>query len=231
MVADKIHERLAEIDAALDDGSYKTGMWQGFVRAADTLAPTEKYALRDAVSAVSRKLHARHGFVKAPFGVAFVAEIGVLALGLILLGRPELIARLAGVVALALTLQPTLKIVAGLLLGVRYDYAFLWYLEPRFKMRYGSYFVLPPAQRVWFHLAGSVGTPVALFVGAIRMMAVSKLFGYLCLALGIGALLMQVGAFAAQWMGVRKVGGFALAQLTSPATAASEWRRMRTGQG
>ena len=32
-----------------------------------------------------------------------------------------------------------LIVTAGLALGVRYNYAYLWYFEPRFTMKYGDY--------------------------------------------------------------------------------------------
>jgi hypothetical protein len=36
--------------------------------------------------------------------------------------------------------------------------------------------------------------------------------------------LMQVGAFAAVWFGVRKLGPFLLTNLTTPALLAKEWK-------
>lgn len=229
MTLENVRQQISEIDAALDNGFYEKGMWQRFLRETDSLPDADKRRLADDVSIVSRKLHGRNGFARAPFMLAFAAEIAVLVIAIVFLWQPALILTLTGVVLLALTLQPTIKIVVGLLLGIRYDYAFLWYVEPRFKMRYGTYFVMDAVRRVWFHLAGSIGTPLALLVGALRVMNTSSLLGAVCLLLAGAALAMQVGAFAAQWMGVNNVGGFRLANLTSPATAAYEWRRMHAG--
>ena len=224
-----LRRRLDDIYMALDTGRYHVGMWQRWLRDAESLPVAEKKVLSPSVSLVSRKLHSRHRFPRVPFGVALIGEFVLLAAAMVLLSQPTSLVKLIGVAALALSLQPTIKILAGLVLGVRYDYAFLWYFEPRFKMSYGTYFLLTPGRRVWFHLAGSIGTPLALLIGFISLAGVNLLLAWGCLALSAGAAIMQVGAFAAQWMGVRKVGGFQLATLTSPATAAYEWKRMRTG--
>lgn len=230
MTLEEIRERLADVESALDSGNYRKGMWQGLLREASILEADERRSLAEAVSRVSRKLHGRKLYPHAPFGVAIVLECVLLAISIYLLGQAGLVAVLAGAVGLALTLQPTLKVAVGLLMGVRYEYAFLWYIEPRFKMRYGTYFVLEPSQRIAFHLAGSVGTPVAMLIGAVQLMPISALLGYLCLVLAAGALAMQVGAFIAQWIGINRIAGFQLSTLTSPATAAFEWRHRNTRQ-
>lgn len=230
MTLEESRQRLADVESALDSGNYQKGMWQGFLRQAETLDVADRQSLASAVSRVSRKLHDRKLYPRAPFGVAILAECVLLAISIYLLGQPGLVAVVAGAAGLALALQPTLKVAAGLLMGVRYEYAFLWYVEPRFKMRYGTYFVLEPAQRIAFHLAGSIGTPLALLIGAIQLLPLNVLLGYLCLALVAGTLAMQVGAFIAQWIGIKRVAGFQLSTLTSPATAAFEWRRRNARQ-
>lgn len=225
MTLDEIRQRLVDVESALDSGNYRKGMWQGLLRDAETLDVADRQAVAEAVSRVSRKLHGRKLYPRAPFGVAIILECVLLAISVYLLGQTGLVAVLAGAAGLALALQPTLKVAVGLLMGVRYEYAFLWYVEPRFKMRYGTYFVLGPSQRIAFHLAGSIGTPVALLIGAVQLMPLNAVLGYLCLVLAGGALAMQVGAFIAQWIGVNRIAGFQLSTLTSPATAALEWRR------
>ena len=69
-------------------------------------------------------------------------------------------------VLLALTGQPLVKVTLGLLLGVRYAYAYLWYVEPRFKIRYSTYIALTPRRRVLLNLTGSIGTPLVLAAGS-----------------------------------------------------------------
>ena len=125
-------------------------------------------------------------------------------------------------------MQPGLKLIAGAILGVRYSYVYLWYFEPRFKMAYGSYALLTPAQKVTLHAAGSIGTPIALFVGYLALTS-APVLAYLCLAGSVGALGMQVAAFVAVMNGIKKVGPFQLTTLTTPATLAFELKKMQKG--
>lgn len=226
MDANAAVQRLNEIGADLDAGRYRKGAWQRFLANAEAMDAADKAEISDLVSEVSRKLHGRNEFPRVAFAVGFALELLLLATGVVLVQFDNIFVILLGVAALVLSLQPALKIVAGLSLGVRYDYAFLWYFEPRFKMRYGTYFVLDPALRVVFHIAGSVGTPVAMFIGFMCFLPIDRLMAYVCLVFALGALLMQVGAFVAEWLGVRNVAGHHLSTLTSPATAAFELKRM-----
>jgi hypothetical protein len=78
--------------------------------------------------------------------------------------------------------------------------------------------------RIWFHLSGAIGTPLALFTGYLVFLSGPLSLSYICLLLSAGALILQVGAFVAEWRGVRMVGPFRLSNLTSPATAAMEFK-------
>jgi len=127
---------------------------------------------------------------------------------------------ITGLVFLLLSLQPLIKIVVGLIIGVRYAYAYLWYIEPRFKMQYGSYLTTAPMGRVMLHLSGGLGAPLALLLGVI-FIADSTLVD-LCWIFFWVMLLIQIVAFAAEWVGITKVGPLRLSLLTSPATAAME---------
>lgn len=219
-------EQLGGIEASLDAGEYRVGTWQRFVSAAGRLPEPDRSAMSEDVSRVSRKLHRRRGFMEVPFGVGVVAELVLLVIGGALLQSDSVVLLVLGLGALALSLQPSIKVAVGLALGIRYDYVYLWYFEPRFKMRYGTYLRLPPAARVGFHLAGSVGTVLAMFLGYLAFLPVNTLMAWACFVFFLGALAMQVGAFVAEWAGVRKVAGFRLSTLTSPATAAAELREL-----
>jgi len=131
--------------------------------------------------------------------------------------------RLVSIILLALCLQPLTKISTGILLGVRYSYVYLWYFEPRFKMRFGTYHHLARWKKLILQLSGSVGTPIALLVGW-RVLGDAPLLAMLSLAGALMVALMQVGAFAAVWFGVRKLGPFLLTNLTTPALLAKEWK-------
>ncbi len=76
-----------------------------------------------------------------------------------------------------------------------------------------------------FHLAGSVGTPVALLVGFF-VLADQPVLAWLSLAGFAATTIMQVGAFIAAWVGVTRVGPFLLTSLTTPATAAKELKAL-----
>lgn len=222
-----IRARLLEIEQAIASDTYKTGRWQHLIADIESLSDADRQALSEDVSRTSRALHRRHGFPELPFIVGWLGEIAMFVAALVLLQIDQLLAALVGSAALALCLQPLIKTAVGLVLGVRYDYTYLWYFEPRFKMRYGSYVCLPGGKRVLFHLAGSIGTPVALFVAWRVLLPINEWLALLALIGAILAIALQVGAFAAEWYGVRKIGTFRLSLLTSPATAAMELRKPR----
>lgn len=223
-----IDDDLAQIEQALDTSTYKKGAWQRLLRRVDPLPITERQGLAADMNRVSDKLHQLNGFVRQPVALGLLMEVVLLTVALTLLGAEALWARIIAVGALALSLQPALKVAAGLLLGVRYSYVYLWYVEPRFKMRYGTYMALPRINKVLFQLAGSVGTPIAMFVGYFTFSDVT-LLAVLSLLGGIAAAAMQVAAFVAAWCGVRKVGPFLLTTLTTPATAARELKALLAG--
>jgi hypothetical protein len=214
-------DQLLKIELALDQNTYTKGPWQALVRRVELMPRLERQLLRADLDRVSNKLHRRNGFPQLPAAAGFVFELALLTLVIVFLNHPDLWPRIIAVGALALSLQPSIKVVAGLLLGVRYSYVYLWYFEPRFKLRYGTYLSLPARRRVVFHLAGSVGTPLALLTGCF-VLADQPILAWLSLAGSIAATAMQVGAFIAAWMGVQRVGPFLLTSLTTPATAAKE---------
>jgi hypothetical protein len=214
-------DQLLKIELALDQNTYTKGPWQALVRRVELMPRLERQLLRADLDRVSNKLHRRNGFPQLPAAAGFVFELALLTLVIVFLNHPDLWPRIIAVSALALSLQPSIKVVAGLLLGVRYSYVYLWYFEPRFKLRYGTYLSLPARRRVVFHLAGSVGTPLALLTGFF-VLADQPILAWLSLAGSIAATAMQVGAFIAAWMGVQRVGPFLLTSLTTPATAAKE---------
>ena len=90
-------------------------------------------------------------------------------------------------------------------------------------MRFGTYHHLARWKKLILQLSGSVGTPIALLVGW-RVLGDAPLLAMLSLAGALMVALMQVGAFAAVWFGVRKLGPFLLTNLTTPALLAKEWK-------
>jgi hypothetical protein len=224
---EQVRNRLQAIAADLDAGNYRLGSWQAVIADADELPMTEKQTLAPEITKLSRQLHGRHGFVNVGFRAGYAVELILLIVGSFAILADSLVTNLIGVFCFALCLQPLMKISFGLILGVRYDYVYLWYIEPRFKMQYGSYFLLTHAQRVLLNLFGSFGTPIAMLIGFITLTPHHAWLGNAALILFVVATLMQIAAFVAEWMGVRMLGPFRLSQLTSPATAAAELKKHR----
>jgi hypothetical protein len=88
-------------------------------------------------------------------------------------------------------------------------------------MSFGTYHHLARSKKLILQLAGSVGTPIALLVGW-WVLAHAPVLSMLCLSGAVTAALMQVTAFVAVLLGVRKVGPFLLTNLTTPALLAKE---------
>ena len=114
------------------------------------------------------------------------------------------------------------------MVGVRYAYAYLWYLEPRFKMQYGTYLTTAPWGRVLLHLSGGVGAPLACFAGALVLANSFPVVAGICWTLFWIMALIQIVAFTAEWIGLRRIGPLRLSLLTSPATAAMELKSLLT---
>lgn len=220
-----IDSELLELERTIDDGTYRAGGWQRLLSTLRELDKSELAPRSPIISRISNKLNRRHGYPEFPFTMALAAELAVFFISVWLLAQAPILVRLVGVGMLTLCLQPLIKVLTGILLGVRYDHAYLWYFEPRFKMNYGSYLLLGDWQRIGFHIAGSIGTPLALMIGAVAL-ADNDWLAALCILGALVGLLMQVAAFVAAWLGVKRVGPFYLGTLTTPATLALELRAM-----
>ena len=155
---------------------------------------------------------------------AYLIELSLIATAILLSSASSLSLRLLATFLFAVTLQPALKVTAGLVLGVRYSYAYLWYFEPRFKMKSGDYLACPTRRRLIFQFAGSVGTPVAMTIGMILLQDSFYLF-WLCTAGLVAFSLMQLIAFVVAVLGVRRIGHMALTHLTIPAMLGFEFRQ------
>jgi hypothetical protein len=219
----EVRQVMDRIEISLDSGTYRVGDWQKFLKALKGLGPDSTLMSRQDLTRISNKLHRRNRFPEAPVWVGFVFEYLLLVMSVLAMTAESRPVRLVSIILLALCLQPLTKISTGILLGVRYSYVYLWYFEPRFKMRFGTYHHLARWKKLILQLSGSVGTPIALLVGW-RVLGDAPLLAMLSLAGALMVALMQVGAFAAVWFGVRKLGPFLLTNLTTPALLAKEWK-------
>lgn len=217
-------QRIKAIENELDAGTYRVGGWQALLNTLKDHNQAESAALSKDLTRVSDKLHRQNGFPETAAWVGFVGEYLLFTVSVGALMSDASLARLGGVILLAMCLQPLIKITVGLVVGVRYSYVYLWYFEPRFKMQFGTYQQLSRGRKIALQLAGSVGTPVALFVGW-KALEGDPLLSILCLLGAFGALALQLGAFFAVSAGVKKVGPFVLTNLTTPAMLAKEWKQ------
>lgn len=219
----EIRQVMDRIENTLDSGTYRVGDWQKGLGVLKSLEQDVTSTLSEDLTRISNKLHRRNRFPEAPFWAGLVFESFLLTMSLWAMTAESILLRLASIVMLALCLQPLTKISTGMLLGVRYSYVYLWYFEPRFKMRFGTYQQLARWKKLVLQCSGSVGTPAALFMGW-WVLGDEPLLAKLCLAGALGVTLMQVGAFTAVWLGIRRLGPFLLTNLTTPALLAKEWK-------
>jgi hypothetical protein len=120
--------------------------------------------------------------------------------------------------ALSYTLQPLVKMLVAGLLGVRYSYFYVQMIvEPRVKMRYGTYLALSTPRRVIVHLAGMIGSPSAFLVVAPLIADRMPVTAEICTVFGLGFVGLNLMLFVLGFAGVRRVE-----QLTSCGAAARE---------
>lgn len=180
------------------------------------------------VSRVSDKLHQRRHPARLPswVGLAFeaagtAAGIGLLEWGL---GRAHPSSVIASSIILTITLQPLIKIAVGSLVGIRYSHFFFFGIEPRFKMRYGTYLSAERWRRVLLHLSGTVGSPLAFWWVALRAEATMPRTSSICWGLFLLLVAIQVLAFSLGIAGVRRLGSLGAVRHTSGGAAAYELR-------
>ena len=221
-----LQEKLARIEQQLEAGTYQKGPGAAFLRAAEGRTPSDLAPLADDISRVSDKLHRSDGKRTLPFPIGMVLEVAATVVGFGILGvglRDASVGAVALATAiLVTTFQPLLKVGVGTLMGIRYSYAYLWGIEPRFKMRFGTYLATGRWRRVALHLSGTIGSPLALLSISIlardSMPVTSDILGALFYVL----VAFQAVLFAAVLGGVRTVPFVGLLRMTSAGAAALE---------
>ncbi|HKE13333.1 MAG TPA: hypothetical protein VKB80_00590 [Kofleriaceae bacterium] len=220
-----LRARLVDVERAIDGGTYRPGPWAAIVRQAGALPREERLALEADVSRVSDKLHRRnHPGRKVGVRLGVVLELIGTADGLVglYLGLRWDFALLVAVSTFVMcaTLQPLVKMMVGRLLGVRYSYFYLHFiLEPRVKMRYGTYLALSTTGRVIVHFAGMIGSPGAFLVVAPFIAGRMPITASICTGIGWGFVGLNLMFFVLAFAGVRRVE-----QLFSGGAAAREIR-------
>lgn len=208
-VAD-LRGEIETIESALDSGSYTPGPWSRLVRDVRNSPREQRRALADDLSRVSRKLHLRGGRRTMALDAALLTEFAAAMLGALLLGvgtaAESNVCALIGLVLWASTFQPSLKVACGRLLGVKYDYAYLAYLEPRFKMTYGSYLALPRWARIVTHAAGTIGSPLGAICAWLLTTGRLPLAATVSLAVFWAALAINLLSLITALAGTRRIG-------------------------
>jgi hypothetical protein len=108
-------------------------------------------------------------------------------------------------------------------LGVHYDYMYLLGIEPRFKMRYGTYITRPRPFRVAVHLAGTIGSPLAAYLASWLLYPALPGAAEFCLVAFWVLVFINVFNFVAALAGIRRIGPMLLS-MTSAGAAAQEIR-------
>lgn len=159
-----LERQLESIEDSLRRGVYRGGPWSRFVTEASLRSQAERRAIVEDVSRVSEMLHRRHrrpevGLIVGSLLATAAATAGVVLIELGLNGDGSQF--VAGAVLLIIALQPLTKTCIGLLAGIRFSGVYLRGVEPRVKLRFGTYLAAPAGGRIVFHLAGTVGSPAA----------------------------------------------------------------------
>src|ERR1041384_5855033 len=118
------------IEHDLDTHRYRSGLWTQFVRLVQQRSQVERMILAADISRVSEKLHRRHGQRTLPISLGVGLELlaTTLGAGLLVVGlhTASTVAVLAAAVMWITTFEPLVKMTVGSLLGIRYDYGYLY---------------------------------------------------------------------------------------------------------
>jgi hypothetical protein len=212
------------IEEELDAGRYRAGPWAEFLKSARGQPKETRLALAADVTRVSDKLHQSKHPTRFPFWVGLIFEAVGMAAGFAMLEAGLARAHgglvIASAVVLTIALQPPIKIAVGALMGVRYSHFFFFGVEPRFKMRYGTYLSAERWQRLLLHLAGTVGSPLAFWWVALRAAETLPRASAVCWVLFLLLVAVQVMTFLLGIAGVRRLGPLGAVRHTSGGAAA-----------
>ncbi len=225
--AGDLRGRLAAIERAVDDGSYRPGPWHALIHDVRNAMFFERAAIADDISRVSRKLHLRKPRRRAAMNIGLLMEIATTMIGgmLMILG----VAMHSGVLAFLgallwmIAFEPLIKLMVGRAMGVHYDYFYLFGIEPRLKMRYGTYLSRPRLLRIIVHLSGTIGSPLAAWLTYWMLSQAQPGAAALCYGAFWILVIINVVNFVAPLLGVHRIGPMPLS-MSSAGSAAMEIR-------
>ena len=224
---ERIRDRIAEIERQIDDKSYRPGPWDKLLKDARMLPREDRGALKEEITRVSSKLHRRDGKRTLSLITGIVAEASLTLIGGVLIifaihNHSNLLAIIAAGIW-TMTFQPLVKIGVGYLLGVGYEYAYLYNAEPRFKMRFGDYLAAPRWARIALHLSGTIGSPLGAWLVMVCLPSDLRVAIDVCWAIFWIVVVVNVAGFMVALAGVRKLGPMK-ASASSGGVAATELR-------
>jgi hypothetical protein len=227
----ELRRRLEAIEEDVETGRYRPGPWEALLRSLRSQPSAERQQIAEGVGRVSRKLHLRVSRRTIDINVAIVLELAATLLGgLVIVLAISLVSNVIAIIGAVIwitTFQPLIKFGCGRAVGVRYDYAYLYGVEPRLKMDYGSYLASSRAARIVLHLSGMVGSPLAAWFIANVLPPEMGLAKKLCWYAMWALITTNVVTLVVGLLGFRRIGGFRMRDSSSGA-AASE---MREGLG
>ncbi len=193
--------QIAAIERDLEAGSYRPGPWSRLTKQVRAMPVDSRCLVAEDLSRISRKLHLRGERRTLSVRAGYIAEAIFALLGAVILAfgagnRSNVLVILAALIWTT-AFQPLIKIGTGHLLGIGYEYAYLYGIEPRFKMRFGQYLSKPRYVRLLLHLSGMIGSPIGACLPILFIAPTMRVAIYFCWALFWIVVAINVGAFVA----------------------------------
>jgi hypothetical protein len=136
------------------------------------------------LSRISRKLHQRGGRSTVSVPAGYLAEAALAVAGAVVLAlgtrHQSNLQVIVSAVLWTIAFQPLIKVTVVYLLGVRYEYAYLYGIEPRFKMCFGQYLAQARYVRLLLHLSGTIGSPMGAWLPTVFVDPSLRIAIYVC---------------------------------------------------
>ena len=219
-----ISDRIAAIEREVDANHYSPGPWSRLVKEIRALPVAQRREYSRDLTRVSRKLHERGGrwTISSPAGYAIEVALAIIGTIVLAVGAADRSDILVATAALIWTMafQPIIKVGVGYLLGIEYEYTYLFGVEPRFKMRFGQYIAKPRYKRLLLHLSGMIGSPLGAWLPTLFIDPSLQVAIYACWAVFWIVVAINVGAFTLVLTGAgSRVGPIRLADGSGGAAA------------
>ena len=221
---DVLSDQIVAIEREVDSNSYRAGPWARLVNEVRALPIAERRSVAENLSRISRKLHQRSGRSTVSVPAGYLAELGLAIAGAVVLAlgsrHQSNLLVIVSAVLWTIAFQPLIKVAVGYLLGVRYEYAYLYGFEPRFKMCFGQYLAQPRYARLLLHLSGTIGSPIGAWLPTWFVDPSLRIAIYVCWGLFWTVVVINVAGFVAVLTGVRsRVGSIRLRDSSGGAAA------------